>query len=277
MAEAGYSQPDAIVFASYGTTREDQRAGSLDSVAVALQAAFPGVRVVQGYTSAKVLRALAARGEEAGSVADALAVLARDGARRVLVQPGHVVAGEAFAQVERAVADARSTGAFECVALGRPLLSSAADVQHVAAVMAARHVPREGEAVLLVGHGADDTAGLPYAALGYSLLELGRGDIVVGAMHGYPGFDAASRLLAQRVGRNAAFARERQVALVPLMLTAGSHAHNDLAGDDARSWKSRLEAKGYRVDLRLEGLGAIEGVRRLYADHATQAWRSASS
>lgn len=268
----GAPSPDAVLFASYGTTHADQREASLMPVAAALHEAFPDAIVAQGYTSAKVLRALRARGEAADDVDAALESLAAAGAREVLVQPGHVVAGEAFAQVRGAVERARAAGAFRRVELGAPLLSSAVDVQDVAAALGTAHPRRRGSTVLVVGHGADEIAGLPYAALGYCFWEQGRDDVATAAMHGYPGLDAAARLLARRVGRDTDFAAARRVEIVPLMLTAGSHARRDLAGADARSWASLLRAKGYVVEGRLEGLGAVRGVVSVYVDHARRAW-----
>ena len=255
--------PDAVIFASYGTTSEGQLAASIEPVAAALGAAFPGVPVAHAYTSAKVRRVLDARGAHVPDVGEALGALVAEGARDVLVVPGHVVAGEAFALVERAVAEARAAGVPECVRLAAPLLACADDVRAAGLALAERWPARPGEAVLLVGHGADATAGLPYAALGYRLLELGRGDLVVACMHGYPDLEATLRLLARKGAA--------RVRLVPLMLTAGKHARSDLAGAAPDSWRGRLEAAGYEVVPELEGLGSVPAFQELYVAHARAA------
>ena len=262
-----------MLFASYGTTRSGQRSVALEPLAATLAAAFPGVQVAWAYTSAKVRRALAARGEPVPGVDAALAALAEAGARRVLVQPGHVVAGAAFSLVEDAVAAAHAQGAFERLELGAPLLVSAADVRAVAGVLDGWYAPQSGAAVLLVGHGADASAGLPYAALGYELHIRGRADVLVACMHGYPDLPSVLALLERHALEDAAFACGRRVVLVPLMLTAGAHAQQDLAGAGAGSWKSQLERSGYTVEPQLTGLGALPGIQRRYAEHARAAWR----
>ena len=272
-ARCGAPGPDVVLFASYGTTRGGQRSAALEPVADALAAAFPGVQAAWAYTSAKVRRALAARGEPVPGVDAALAALAEAGARRVLVQPGHVVAGAAFSLVEDAAAAACAQGAFERLELGAPLLAGMDDVRAVAGVLDGRYAPRPGAAVLLAGHGADASAGLPYAALGCELHIRGRADVLVACMHGYPDLPSVLALLERRALADATFARERRVVLVPFMLTAGAHAQQDLAGAGAGSWKSQLERAGYVVEPQLTGLGALPGIQRLYVAHARAAWR----
>lgn len=264
--------PDAVLFASYGTTRAGQREASIDPVARSVGEAFPGAALAQAYTSAKVRRALARRGEPVPGVADALRELARDGARSILVQPGHVVAGMAFDLVAEGVRTVRRERPDVGIALGAPLLATTRDVCELGSALAVLLPREEGGAYVLMGHGTDGTAGLPYAALGYRLRELGRPDLVVGAMDGYPSFDAVSLLLTRYALAAPPFARERRVTLAPLMLTAGAHAGRDMAGEDRLSWKSRLEATGYRVGARLEGLGSIPAVQRMYREHAREAW-----
>lgn len=273
--EGAAGAPDAVLFATYGTTREGELARAIDPVADALACAFPGSRVARAYTSAKVLKAISARGggtARVPSVAQALDGLASAGARTVLVQPGHVVDGIAFGAVRGAVAAARRDGRFDRIALGAPLLSSTGDIVAIADALSSHYPHGEGRAVVLMGHGADMTAGMPYAALGYRLHELGRDDIVVGAMHGYPGFEAASNLLARHALSDAPFSRERRVTIAPLMVTAGAHARRDMASPDPSSWSSKLERAGWTVAPVFEGLGALPQVRRLYADHARAAW-----
>lgn len=287
---------DAVLFASYGTSREEARAASIAPVAATLckglgcaaagetaDADDTGVAVArsanalarpafaEAYTSAKARRVLARRGVRVPDVSEALHELARAGVRRVLVQPGHLVHGTAFAQVERAVASCRFL--FSRIALGEPLLSSEDDLARIAQILDARHPRRPGEALVLVAHGVDEgsaVTGSTYASLALHLRELGRDDAFVGSMHGYPGVDTVRRLLAldrERLGIT-------RVRLVPLMLTAAAHASRDIAGEAPGSWRTALAAEGYDVSCELEGLGALPAVRELYLEHARAALRA---
>lgn len=287
---------DAVLFASYGTSREEARAASIAPVAETLReglgcavageaadaddtgvAAARSANAIarpafaEAYTSAKARRVLARRGVRVPDVSEALHELARAGARRVLVQPGHLVHGTAFAQVERAVASCRFL--FSCIALGEPLLSSEGDLARIAQILGARYPRRPGEALVLVAHGVDEgsaATGSTYASLALHLRELGRDDAFVGSMHGYPGVDTVRRLLAldrERLGIT-------RVRLVPLMLTAAAHASRDIAGEAPGSWRTALAAEGYDVSCELEGLGALPAVRELYLDHARAALRA---
>ncbi len=287
---------DAVLFASYGTSREEARAASIAPVAATLckglgcaaageaaDADDTGVAAArsanakarpafaEAYTSAKARRVLARRGVRVPDVSEALHELARAGARRVLVQPGHLVHGTAFAQVERAVASCRFL--FSRIALGEPLLSSEDDLARIAQILDARHPRRPGEALVLVAHGVDEgsaVTGSTYASLALHLRELGRDDAFVGSMHGYPGVDTVRRLLAldrERLGIT-------RVRLVPLMLTAAAHASRDIAGEAPGSWRTALAAEGYDVSCELEGLGALPAVRELYLEHARAALRA---
>ena len=318
-ADTTVCAPDAVLFASYGTTREEQRAASLDTVAEALAEAFPGAQLAQAYTSPKVRRVLERRGEPVPSVADALQQLIASGARNILVQSGHVVAGAAYEQVlqgvntvrtklaaaergveqsmaqtkyakspiqsinkhPKTVQSAYSVGApldeppvSVQIVIGDPLLATAQDVIALADILDEVFPARPDTAVVLMGHGADCTAGLPYGALGYRLHELGRDDLIVGAMHGHPDFGSVCVLLARHGLAAREFRVARRVVLAPLMLTAGAHAQQDMAGNAPASWKSRLESAGYRVEPHLQGLGALPTVRALYVEHARMAWRA---
>lgn len=321
-ADTTASAPDAVLFASYGTTREEQRVASLDTVAEALAAAFPGAHLAQAYTSPKVRRVLERRGEPVPSVADALQQLIASGARNILVQPGHVVAGAAYEQVLQGVNTVRAklaaaergveqsmaqtkyakspiqsinkhpktvqsaysvgalldeppvSGASVQIVVGDPLLATAQDVIALADILDEAFPARPDTALVLMGHGADRTAGLPYGALGYRLHELGRDDLIVGAMHGHPDFGSVCTLLARHGLAAREFRVARRVVLAPLMLTAGAHAQQDMAGNAPTSWKSRLESAGYRVEPHLQGLGALPTVRALYVEHARMAWRA---
>ena len=120
-----------------------------------------------------------------------------------------------------------------------------------------------GTALLFMGHGTEHFANSAYCQLEYLLHDLGRTDVLVGTVEGYPGFREALRRLAERP-------EVRRMLLYPLMVVAGDHAKNDLAGPEPDSWRSQLETRGYEVSCVLSGLGEYPGIR-LFVLHALEA------
>ena len=116
---------------------------------------------------------------------------------------------------------------------------------------------------MLIGHGTDHAADMTYSALQTVFRLLGRTDVLVGTVEGWPTFDEVLAQLRQRWGSS--------VHLVPLLLVAGDHARNDMAGSGPDSWRSRLEAEGYTVRVTLRGLGLLPAVRELYRAHLVRA------
>ena len=134
----------------------------------------------------------------------------------------------------------------------------------VRALMEALPAQRADTAVLYMGHGSEHQANSAYALMEYAFHDLGRKDVVIGTVEGYPGFGEALRRLKERP-------QVRRVELRPLMTVAGDHAKNDLAGDEEDSWRRRLEAEGYETVCVLTGLGEHPAVRALFVEHARQA------
>lgn len=157
---------------------------------------------------------------------------------------------------------------FARMSFGRPLLTAAEDYAALGrALMEALPAQRADTAVLYMGHGSEHQANSAYALMEYAFHDLGRKDVVIGTVEGYPGFGEALRRLKERP-------QVRRVELRPLMTVAGDHAKNDLAGDEEDSWRRRLEAEGYETVCVLTGLGEHPAVRALFVEHARQAWSS---
>lgn len=251
----------AVVFASFGTTYESARTRCLDVVAAELAAAFPDAACEQAYTSSIVRRTLARRGQDVPDVKGALVRLAARGVRNALVQPGHLMCGHEYDKLRAQVDDCR--GIFDHIRVGAPLVSGTDEAHALVDVMAARHAQVPGRAVVLMGHGTDHFANVVYEAMNFYAHVIGRDDIIIGTVEGKPSFATVARLLAR--------GRFTSVHLAPLMLVAGDHAANDMAGTGPDSWASQLAAAGYAVDWELVGLGELAAVRAMYVRHARDA------
>ena len=246
----------ALVCASFGTT-VPTAAADIAGVEQALAAAAPGWQLLRAYTSGMVRTTLAGRGQPEDSVPEALARAAAAGCRRVLVQPTHFLWGVEYDKL-KAQALAAAPG-FDWLRVGRPLLDDTRDLRALAGAIGALYPAEPGRAVVLMGHGSAHRANVVYPAL-QGIFELqSRPDIRVGTVEGWPGLAEVCAALAH--------SRASRVLLVPLMLVAGDHAQNDMAGPGPHSWRSVLAGQGYRVDWVRHGLGSEKAVQDLYAAH----------
>lgn len=260
----GIAVKKAILAVSFGTTHLDTLERTIGAIEGDLAAAFPDRALARAFTSGMVRRRLLEReGLRTDSPGEALERLQRAGYGDVVVQSTHVMNGEEW---EKLVREARPYGdRFAALSFGSPLLTEAADYQAAAGALLERLPPAEaGQAVVFMGHGTEHHANAVYALLEYILHDMGRRDIHIGTVEGYPGFGEVCR----RIGEQGDVER---VLLLPLMIVAGDHAKNDLAGEDAGSWRAMLAKQGLAVDCRLEGLGENPAVRSIFVAHARRA------
>ena len=252
----------AVVCVSFGTSVPAGRENITAVEHVLRQSAHDKI-FISAFTSGVIRRILKERGETVCSVAEALEALRKQGATEVLVQPTHILCGHEYDKLKREAEPWR--GRFESLRIGRPLLSDTEDLQTLAAGLSAAYPHQNGETLVLFGHGTDHAANLVYPALQTAFYLAGRPDVLVGTVEGWPAFED---VLAQLKSRNV-----KSVHLVPLMLVAGDHALNDMAGEDPDSWKSRLEAEGFAVRASLRGLGVMPAVQAMYRAHLEEELR----
>lgn len=251
----------ALLAVSFGTTHEDTLEKNIAAIERDLAAAFPERTLRRAFTSGMVLRRWKKeRGVEIDDVPAALERLAGEGYTDLLLQPTHVVNGEEYHKMLQQAELFRDR--FDRLAVGAPLLTAAEDYLDLGRVLMEVLPPKaEERAVLYMGHGSEHQANSAYALMEYAFHDLGRSDVIVGTVEGYPDFEAALRRLKERPA-------VKEVELRPLMTVAGDHAKNDLAGEEEDSWKNILEGMGYRVSCVLTGLGEYPQVRALFVDHA---------
>lgn len=241
----------AVVVASFGTSVPEAR-GSITAVEESLAAAAAGYACVRAFTSPAIRRILKERGEAVPGLAEALEALAAEGVRQVVVQPTYFLYGREYDKL-REEAEALS-GRFSSLTVGRPLLSDSGDVRRFALRLSQAYPAAEGAAAVFMGHGTGRPAHAVYPALQAALDRLGRGDLCVGTVKGSPTPEDILRRLEP--------GGARQITLLPLMLVAGAHARNDMAG----VWKPRLERAGHRVTCSFRGLGELDWVREMYRE-----------
>ncbi|WP_297208772.1 sirohydrochlorin cobaltochelatase [uncultured Flavonifractor sp.] len=254
----------ALLAVSFGTSHADTLEKTIAAIEADLAAAFPERTLRRAFTSGMILRRWRReRGVELDDVPTALEKLAEEGYTDVLLQPTHVMNGEEYHKLSAQAEKFRRR--FIRMAVGVPLLTAAEDYLELGRALLEVLPPRAAERVVVyMGHGSEHQANSAYALMEYAFHDLGRTDILVGTVEGYPDFAAVLRRLAERP-------QAKEVELRPLMTVAGDHAKNDLAGEEENSWKHVLESMGYGVTCVLTGLGEYSQVRALFVKHAGQA------
>ena len=250
----------AVVCVSFGTSVPAGRE-NITAVENVLRQAAQDRMFISAFTSPTIRRILRERGETVYSPAEALEALRSRGVTEVLLQPTHILRGHEYDKLKREAAPWRDR--FDSLRVGDPLLSDTEDLRTLAAGLSAAYPQQNGETLVLFGHGTDHAADLVYPALQTAFRLAGRTDVLVGTVEGWPAF---GDVLAQLTGG-------KTVHLVPLMLVAGDHALNDMAGADPDSWKSRLEAEGFAVRASLRGLGVMPAVQAMYRAHLEEELR----
>ncbi len=244
----------ALLIVSFGTSVPGAEAAILN-VEAALKNACPDREAYRAYTSRIICRKLAREGRPVPSPEEALDTVAAAGCRDVVIQPTHLTPGDEYEKLCRIAAGYEDR--FDRLRIAPPLIASPEDLLAVSKAVLAHYPPREGRALLLMGHGSGHIANMIYPALQTAFRLLGAGSVYVGTVEGWPGIQDCLPQLREN--------RPCTVDLAPLMLVAGDHVQNDMAGDEPDSWKSLLEAEGFAVCCHLEGLGAWEEICDLYA------------
>jgi sirohydrochlorin cobaltochelatase len=250
-----------ILAASFGTTHIQAMEKSIAALENDMAATYPDYAVMRAFTSGMVIKALKKRDVNVRDVPGALEELISRGVGTLIVQPTHIMPGFEYEKLIDAVNTYRTH--FDRVTLSTPLIRSISDMEALVSIIDHAFPRPDGEGLILMGHGTAHFAGCIYPALSFVLREQGFADILVGTVEGYPTLESVIKR-TQALGLKSA-------VLAPLMLAAGDHAQNDMAGDGPESWKNRLETRGIKVRCDMRGLGEHKAVRDLYLSHLAHA------
>ena len=259
----GISETELLVV-SFGTSYNDNRRLTIGAIEGALEAAFPDYAVRRGFTSQIIIDHVKSRdGEVIDNVGEALNRAIENGVKTLVVQPTHLMNGYEYTDLVNELAE--YADAFEKVAVGEPLLTSDEDFAAVMqAIVEATAEYDDGEtAICFMGHGTEADSNGVYARMQELLTAAGYDNYFIGTVEAAPSLDDV--LAAVGAGEY------KKVVLRPLMIVAGDHANNDMAGDEEDSWKSAFEAAGYEVTCVIEGLGQLEAIQQLFVQHAQAA------
>ncbi|MBE7005046.1 MAG: sirohydrochlorin cobaltochelatase [Ruminococcaceae bacterium] len=253
-----------LLVVSFGTSFNDSRRLTVGGIEGALEKAFPDWSVRRGFTSQIIIDHVKSRdGEVIDNVGEALDRAVANGVKTLVVQPTHLMNGFEYTDLEKELATYADS--FDKVVLGAPLLTSDDDFNRVAdAIVAATKEYDDGEtAICFMGHGTEAASNAVYARMQQVLTGKGCANYYIGTVEAEPSVQDV--LAAVQAGSY------KRVVLEPLMIVAGDHANNDMAGDDEDSWKSIFEGAGYEVVCLLRGLGELAPIQEMFVEHAQAA------
>ncbi len=278
-----------ILVVSFGTSFNDSRATDIGGVEKAIAAANPDWSVRRAFTAQIIINHIQARDDEKiDNVEQALDRAVNNGVKNLVIQPTHLMHGAEYDELAAAVEGYADK--FESVKIAEPLLGEVGedatkvnpDKKKVARAIVDQAVAdgnfgslkaakNDGVAFVFMGHGTSHTASVTYSQMQTQMNKLGYDNVFIGTVEGEPEETACENVIA--AVKEAGYTK---VVLRPLMVVAGDHANNDMAGDDEDSWKSMFTADGgfESIDCQIAGLGGIEQVQKLYVEHTIAAIRS---
>ena len=271
-----------LLVVSFGTSFNDSRAEDIGGIEKALQKAYPDWSVRRAFTAQIIINHVQARdGEKIDNMDQALQRAVDNGVKNLIVQPTHLMHGAEYDELSEAVVN--YSDKFESVTIAEPLLGEVgsaddsvnSDKEAVAKAVTAEAVKtagyesldaakEDGTAFVFMGHGTSHTAKISYSQMQNQMNALGYDNVFIGTVEGEPE-DTACEAVIEKIQE----AGYKKVILRPLMVVAGDHANNDMAGDDDDSWKSQFEASGVfdSIETQIAGLGQIPVIQDLYVSH----------
>ena len=273
-----------LLVVSFGTSFNDSRVADIKGIEDALQAAYPDWSVRRAFTAQIIIDHIQARdGEKIDNMTQALDRAVANGVKNLVVQPTHLMHGAEYDEMCEAIEAYKDQ--FESVSIAEPMLGEVgsdatvinADKEAVAKAITAAAVSEAGfesleaakdagTAFVFMGHGTAHVAKVTYSQMQTQMQNLGYENVFIGTVEGEP-----EETSAEAVIEAVKAAGYTNVVLRPLMVVAGDHANNDMAGSDDDSWKTMFEAAGFSVDCQIHGLGEIADVQALYVAHTKAA------
>lgn len=275
-----------LLVVSFGTSFNDSRVADIKGIEDALQAANPEWSVRRAFTSQIIINHIQARdGEAIDNMQQAMERAVANGVKNLVIQPTHLMHGAEYDELMKVVEAYRAE--FETVKVAEPMLGEVgtdatvinADKAVVAEAVTAEAVTdvgydsleaakEDGVAFVFMGHGTSHTAKVSYSQMQTQMSTLGYDNVYIGTVEGNPEDTSCEAIIDA-----AAAAGYKKVVLRPLMVVAGDHANNDMAGEDEDSWKSMFTASGKfdSVDTQISGLGSIKAIQDLYVAHTEAA------
>ncbi|MBR3743341.1 MAG: sirohydrochlorin cobaltochelatase [Clostridia bacterium] len=253
-----------LLVVSTGTKQAESRENAIGAIEQDLAAAYPEMEIRRAFMSELIISLIEEQdGVKFDNIVTAMRRMIADGVTDVVIQPTFVMNGSYQESLIEQVSPFE--GLFDSFKIGDALLSSEDDYTLLSQAIAEISTPylNDDTAVIWMGHGTEHASNDTYQIIQNKVNASGQARILVGTVEAEPSLDD---VLAAAQAMNA-----KKVVLMPLMVTAGTHAYEDMAGDEEDSWKTAFESAGFQVECVLKGLGEYENIRAMFVQHAQSA------
>ena len=255
-----------ILVVSFGTSYNNSRSITIGGIESSIKEAFPDYNVERAFTADTIINILNERdGIKIDNVNQALDKAIAKGVKTLVVQPTHLMSGFEYTDLKNTLDTYK--GKFEKIVLSKPLLTDDSDYTAVAKAITNRTAKYDDgkTAICFMGHGTEADSNSDYAKMQEVLTSMGFENYYVGTVEAAPSVDDLITAISKKGGYE-------RIVLKPLMVVAGDHANNDMAGDDDDSWKNTFLSAGYKTVVSiLEGLGQDNEIQQIYVDHVKEA------
>lgn len=259
--ENKFNKDKAILVVSFGTSYQTACNLTIKKLEDEIKMKFPKYAVYRAFTSQMIINKLKKRDNiDICNVHQALKNILNDNIKKIIVLPTHIMHGHEYEKMVNYIK--KMENKFDEIDILRPLLSISDDYISLGKILINEYATSQNTAMLFMGHGTDHFANSAYAAMDYTFKQLDAPNFFVACVEGYPKLEDVFNLLNKK--------KYGEINLAPLMLVAGDHAVNDMAGNNDNSWKNMLKNKKKYVKIHLKGLGEIAQVRDLYISRLTQ-------
>lgn len=247
----------AILAVSFGTSYHETMEKTIGFIEKKISEKYREYDIFRAFTSSIIVKKLKGEGFDINGVKDELNRILNLGYEECYIQPTHMIAGIEYEKVLREAEEFKDK--FKVLKIGKPLFQTTDDLKKLVKILGENVEFNDGEAVVLMGHGSEHCVNTVYAALDYMFKDFGYENFFVGTVEAYPDLETVLKFVKAK--------KYKKAVLMPLLMVAGDHALNDMAGDEDDSWVNIFNSNGVEARAVVKGIGEYAQVAEMYIEH----------
>lgn len=247
----------AILVVSFGTSYHETMEKTIGFIEKKISEKYKEYDIFRAFTSSIIVKKLKGEGFDINGVKDELNRILNLGYEECYIQPTHMIAGIEYEKVLREAEEFKDK--FKVLKIGKPLFQTTNDLKKLVKILGENVEFNDGEAVVLMGHGSEHCVNTVYAALDYMFKDFGYENFFVGTVEAYPDLETVLKFVKAK--------KYKKAVLMPLLMVAGDHALNDMAGDEDDSWVNIFNSNGVEARAVVKGIGEYAQVAEMYIEH----------
>ena len=247
----------AILAVSFGTSYHETMEKTIGFIEKKISEKYREYDIFRAFTSSIIVKKLKGEGFDINGVKDELNRILNLGYEECYIQPTHMIAGIEYEKVLKEAEEFKDK--FKVLKIGKPLFQTTNDLKKLVKILGENVEFNDGEAVVLMGHGSEHCVNTVYAALDYMFKDFGYENFFVGTVEAYPDLETVLKFVKAK--------KYKKAVLMPLLMVAGDHALNDMAGDEDDSWVNIFNSNGVEARAVVKGIGEYAQVAEMYIEH----------